>query len=107
MRIGSVSPLRRRGREDLGGQVVLHGLERRLEELGLRGEVVVQGTPADRGLAQDLLGRRGRETLLREEATGRHDQATPSRLGAFCLRGHGVTSTRGLQTDSWYVTMKT
>ena len=52
-----------RGLEDLRRQLVLDRFERGLEQVGLAGEVVVRARRGSRGPPEDLLGRRGGETL--------------------------------------------
>ena len=89
--------------EHLRRELVLDLLEGGLKQVGLAREVVIERSPADRGLAEDLLGGGGGESLLREEASGRRDETASGGLGAFRLGGHEGILTGSLQTDSWYV----
>jgi hypothetical protein len=69
------------------GDVPLHVLDHRPEEVVLVPEVVVEGALGDAGPPGDLVDGGGREALLAEQVTGGADERPPGGLGLGGLGG--------------------
>jgi hypothetical protein len=82
------------GRFDLGDHPLLQALVHGPEQVGLVGEVVVEGAAGDARRFYDGLGRRVGEAPFREQRLGGADQGGAGDLGLLGFGGHSRPSCR-------------